>query len=120
MTTNNLSFGTDSQGRNAYAPNVSNLIYRALILQNTAESITLPTESGISNYEVCFSYSSGSNVFVDYSGSPATVPANASFQTTNSEYCPGQRTLKSGSSFSIITPDASGAYIGVAIYAKTS
>lgn len=120
MTTNNLNFGTDGQGRNAYAPNVSNLIYRALIGQNVAQSITLPTESGITQYEVCFSYSAGSNVFVDYSGSPATVPNNASFQTSNSEFCPGQRTLPSAASISLITPDSGGAYVGVAIYAKSS
>jgi hypothetical protein len=73
MTTNNLNFGTDGQGRNAYAPNVSNLIYRALIGQNVAQSITLPSDTGVLDYEVCFSYSAGSNIWVDYSGSPATV-----------------------------------------------
>lgn len=118
MTTANLNFGTDSQGRNAYAPNVSNLLYRALLTQNLAESITLPSESGISNYEVCFSYSPGANVWVDYSGSPATVPSNAALQTTNSELTPGQRVLPSGSSFSMITGDSGGAFVGVAIYAK--
>lgn len=118
MTTSSLSFGTDQQGRNAYAPNVSNLIYRALLTQNLAESITLPIESGISHYEVCFSYSAGASVWVDYSGSPATVPSNASFQTSNSEFCPGQRTLPSGTSLSFITGDSGGAFMGVAIYAK--
>jgi hypothetical protein len=120
MTTANLSFGTDSQGRNAYAPNVSNLLYRALLTQNVAKSITLPTETGILNYEVCFSYSAGANVWVDYSGSPATVPNNASFQTTNSEFCPGQRVLPAGTSLSMICGDSGGAFVGVAIYAKTS
>src|ERR1017187_2300039 len=119
MTTNTLSFGTDAQGRNAYAPNISNLIYNALILQNAAQSITLPIETNIHNYEVCFSYSSGSNVWVNYSG-VAISPINNSFQTTTSEYCPGQRLLPSGSTISFITPDTSGAYVGVAIYAKTS
>ena len=120
MTTKNLNFGTDGQGRNAYAPNVSNLIYSALLVQDEAESITLPVEAGISDYEVCFSYSAGSNVFVDYSGNPATIPDTAAFVLTNSEQCPGQRTLPSGSSFSIITPDLNGAYVGVAIYAKAN
>ncbi len=119
MTTNNLNFGTDGQGRNAYAPNVSNLIYSALLSQNVASSITLPIETDITHYEVCFSYSAGANVWVDYSGSPATVPNNASFQTSNSEFCPGQRVLPSGSSLSIITSDSGGAFVGVAIYAKT-
>jgi len=120
MTTNNLSFGTDVQGRNAYAPNVSNLIYRALLVQNTAQSITLPTEAGISNYEVCFSYSPGANVWVDYSGSPATVPSAGAFATSNSEFCPGQRTLPSGTSISLITSDSAGDFVGVAVYAKSS
>jgi hypothetical protein len=120
MTTNNLNFGTDGQGRNAYAPNVSNLIYRALIGQNVAQSITLPSDTGVLDYEVCFSYSAGSNIWVDYSGSPATVPNNAAFATSNSEYCPGQRVLPAGSSLSIITPDSGGAYVGVAIYAKAN
>ena len=119
MTTANLVFGTDTNGRNAYAPNVSNLLYRALLTQNLAKSITLPTESGISNYEVCFAYSPGANVWVDYSGSPATVPNNAAFVTSNSELCPGQRLLPAGSSFSIISGDSGGAFVGVAIYART-
>ncbi len=118
MTTVSLNFGTDIQGRNAYAPNLSNLIYRALIAQNVAQSITLPTETGILNYEVCFSYSSGSSVWVDYSGSPATVPSAGAFATSNSELSPGQRVLPAGSSFSMITSDSSGAFVGVAIYAK--
>lgn len=117
MTTNSLIFGTDSQGRNAYAPNLSNLKYRALLVQNSAQSITLPTETGISAYKVCFAYSPGANVWVDYSGSPATAPLNSAFATDNSELCPGQRILASGSSFSAITQDSGGAYMGVAIYA---
>jgi|SRR5579872_156999 len=118
MTTASLNFGTDKQGRNAYAPNVSNLIYRVLLTQNVAASITLPTETNIANYEVCFSYSAGSNVWVDYSGSPATVPNNSTFQTSNSEICPGQRVLPSGSSISLICGDSGGAFVGIAIYAK--
>jgi hypothetical protein len=118
MTTKSLIFGTDAQDRNAYAPNVSNLIYHALLTQNLAASITLPTESNISQYEVCFSYSPGANVWVDYSGSPATVPSNASFATGNSELCPGQRVLASASTISVITGDSGGAFVGVAIYAK--
>lgn len=118
MTTQNLNFGTDSQGRNAFTKNVSNLIYRAKLSQNTASSITLPTETGISNYEVFFSYSESSNVWVDYSGSPATVPNNAAFATSNSEFNPDQRILPSGTTFSIITGDSAGAFVSVAIYAK--
>lgn len=118
MTTKSLIFGTDSQDRNGYAPNISNLIYHALLTQNLAASITLPTETGIAQYLVCFSYSPGANVWVDYSGGVATVPSNASFATGNSELCPGQRVLASGSSLSIISGDSGGAYVGVAIYAK--
>ena len=119
MTTNNLNFGTDSQGRNAYAPNISNLKYRAILAQNAASSITLPVEAGISHYEVCFSYSAGSNVWVDCSGANATAPANTTLQATSNELNPGQRVVASGGTVSMITPDAAGASVGVAIYAKS-
>jgi hypothetical protein len=118
MTTENLLFGTDSQGRNAYAPNISNLKYRAFLSQNVASTITLPTGEGFQNYEVCFSYSGGANVWVDCSGVAATVPVNTTLQATTAEYNPGQRLVPAGSDVSVITPDVAGAYVGVAIYGK--
>lgn len=120
MTTASLLFGTDVQGRNAYAPTITNLKYIAFISQNAAATITLPVETGIQNYEVCFSYSSGSNIFVDCSGATAVSPINTTLALSTVEYCPGQRLLPSGSTVSIITPDSSGAYVGVAIYAKAN
>lgn len=118
MTTENLVFATDSQGRNAYAPNISNLKYCAFLSQNAASSITLPSGEGFANYEVCFSYSGGSNVWVDCSGATATSPANTTLQSTTAEYNPGQRLIPAGSVVSMITPDAAGAFVGVAIYGK--
>lgn len=119
MTTSNLIFGLDSQGKNAYAPNISNLKYRAALAQNVASSITLPTEADVSAYEVCFSYSPGSNVWVDCSGAVATAPGNTTFGLTTCEYCPGQRLVPAGATISVMTPDAAGALVGVAIYAKS-
>lgn len=120
MTTANLNFGTDAQGRNAYAPNISNLIYRAILGQNSVSNITLPTETDISQYEVCFSYQPGSTVWVDCSGATATVPVNSSLAVSTSELLPGQRVVPAGNQISMITPDIAGAYVGVAIYAKTT
>lgn len=118
MTTSNLEFGTDGQGRNAYAPNVSNLKYQANLAQNVASSITIPSDPGVKHYIVAFGYAQNSNVYVDFSGIPAVAPSNTTFQVSTVEYLPGQRTVPAGSSISVVTPDSTGARVEILIYAK--
>lgn len=117
MTTSSLLLSHDANGSPAFAPNVSNLLQRILLTQNTATAqYTLPTDA--ENYLVCFSYYAGANVWVDWSGSAATVPASSSWESSTSEQTPAQRTLPGGSSFSMITSDSTPGAVGVSIYAK--
>jgi len=109
-----LNFAKDAQGTSAYAPQTSDLKYRAALTQSTETSITLPTD--FQNYTVLFSYSAGANVWVDMTGGTASVPVTPSLATTTQELNPGQRQVPGGQDISMVTGDTSGAEVGIAIY----
>ena len=100
MTTNNLQFGRDSQGYNAYAPYPSAVKYSATITTGSATSVTVPTTHAL--WVVSFRYYPN-DVWVDVSGATAALPAGATLTATTSELNPASLTLKSGTNISVIT-----------------
>ena len=102
---NQLEFGRDVQGYNAYAPLDSSIKYSATITNGSATSITVPL--GFQVWIVAFSIQPGAHVWVDFSGATAALPAGATLMLTTSSLNPGQRTVFSGGNISIITDNTS-------------
>lgn len=116
-----LNFGRDVQGYNAYAPVPSTNIYSATLVNGAAASITLPTSQSV--WIVAFSYQPGTNVFVDFTGATAAIPAGGTFAATTSELNPGARMVSSlrndgvtASTISLLTNTAT-AEVTVSLYA---
>lgn len=86
-----LEFGRDAQGYNAFAPRPSTNIFSATLVTGVASSITLPANS--KEWVISFSQQPGTNIFVDYSGATAALPAGGSFAVGTSELNPGARKL---------------------------
>lgn len=108
---------TDVAGKNTFAIDSNPItIYRIELDANSADGFTLlDTTFGFSKYFCLFAIQPGSNVFVTYDGSEATVPTNSFLQTTG-ELNPSCRILDAGTSIGVITPDASNAYITVSVW----
>ena len=109
-----LDFGRDVQGYNAYAPIPSTNCYSATITNGAATSITVP-----SNYQIwvaAFSFQPGANVWVDFTGATAAIPAGATLASATSELNPASRKLKAGTKISIITDNTS-VDVGICLYA---
>lgn len=109
-----LNFGRDVQGYNAYAPAPSDLKYSATLTNGSATSITVP--SNFINWIVVFSYQPGSDIWVDFSGETAAVPAGATLSSTTSELLPATRLVNNGTNISVITANTT-ADIGIMLYA---
>lgn len=109
-----LSFARDVQGQNAYAPVTSSNKYSANLVNGGASSITVPSSS--QNWIVVFSYQPGVDVWVDFSGATAAIPAAATFAASTSELNPAARSVQAGSIISAITINAT-ADVGVMFYA---
>lgn len=116
MTTQ-LNFGKDVQGYNAYAPVSADDKWSATLTNGSATSITVP--SNFQNWIAAFSYQPGSDVWVDFSGATAAVPAGATLASTTSELLPATRHVQAGSKISMIT-DNTTADVGVMLYAVTT
>jgi hypothetical protein len=115
-----LQFGRDVQGYNAFAPIPSTNIWSATLESGTASSITIP--SNFPQWVIAFSVSGGQNIWVDFTGATATVPAGNTFATTTSELNPGARFIYSfqrdnvtPTSISIVTNDTT-ADVSVSLY----
>ena len=115
-----LNFGRDAQGYNAYAPYPSTNVYTATLVNGAASSITLPASA--KEWIVSFSYQPGTNVFVDFTGTTAAIPAGGTFASATSELNPGARLVHSftnanvATSISLITNNAT-AEVSVSLYA---
>lgn len=96
----NLIFGRDQQGYNAYAPQPSTVKYSATITANSATDISVPLSSAV--WIVSFRYSPN-DVWVDVTGQTAAVPIGATLATTTAELNPASLTLNAGTSISVIT-----------------
>lgn len=113
MTINELHFGRDTQGYNAYAPLDASIKYSATITNGSATSITIP--STFKTWIAAFSIQPGSNVWVDFSGATAAIPVGATLASTTSSLNPGQRTVFAGGKISIITDNTS-ADVGIELW----
>lgn len=83
------------------------------LAQNVAQSFTVPSD--YPNWIAVFSYSVGSNVFVNGMGT-ATVPGGTVTDST-SQLNPVARAVKGGQTISVITPDTA-AYVQISYYVK--
>jgi hypothetical protein len=119
-----LQFGRDNQAYSAYAPRPSTNIYSAKLTANSAATITLPTN--VKNWVVAFSYTGGSEVWVDFTGATAAAPTLGTFSATTSCRNPGVRYVQStkvvsgvdtATTISLITPDAT-AYVSVELWVE--
>lgn len=100
MTAQNLSFGRDVQGYNAFAPYPSTVKYSATITDGTATSAVVPSTFAL--WVVSFRYFPN-DVWVDVSGATAAIPVGNTLASTTSELNPASLTLKAGTNISIIT-----------------
>ena len=115
-----LNFGRDVQGFNAFSPPPPNNIFSAKLTVGVPATITLPLE--YKHWILGFSYTGGSEVWVDFSGATAANPTLGTFGATTSSRNPGTRIVKSTKSdnttaatISLITPDAT-AYVSVELW----
>lgn len=106
----------DATGNNAYAPQPSTDLWNATLTNGAASGITIP--SNYENWVISISYQPGSDVWVDFTGAAAIVPIGGTFASTTSELLPGPRTVKAGSTVSLIT-DNTTADVGISLYAVT-
>lgn len=113
MAINALNFGRDVQGYNAYAPQDASIKYSATITNGAATSITIPSSYQV--WIVAFSLQPGTNVWVDFTGATAAIPAGATLVSTTASLNPGQRTLYAGGKISIIT-DNTAADVGIELW----
>lgn len=116
-----LSFGRDTQGFNAYAPDPSTNIFSATLVNGAASTITLPLSQKY--WIVSPSYQPGTNVFVDFTGATAAIPVGGTFSAATSELNPSARRVKStqddgvtAATISFITNNAT-AEVSVSLYA---
>ena len=77
---------------------------------STAQTFTVPNNH--SNWIAIFSYTPGATFFVDFTGATATVPSGSVGAVTVS-LNPSARAVKGGSTFSIITADATSPLVTV-------
>lgn len=109
-----LEFNRDVQGYNAYSPIPSTNAWSATITMGAATSITVPSSAKV--WVASFSFSPGADVWVDFSGATAAVPAGATLAATTSVLNPGQRTVFAGDNISVIT-DSTTADVSIELYA---
>lgn len=96
----NLSFGRDVQGYNAFAPIPSTVKYSATITNGNETHVTVP--SSFAQWVVSFRYFPN-DVWVDVSGATAIIPVGATLASTTSELNPASLMLNSGTKISMIT-----------------
>ncbi len=108
-----LSFGTDIQGNNAFAPEFATRNFSVTLSAGVEQTFTIP--SNYSVWIIAFSYQVGTNVWVS-SNETAEVPAGATFASTSSELNPSARKVYKGDVIHAITANTT-AEVGVSLYA---
>ncbi len=88
-----LIFGTDNRANCAYSPFPSEKIFSAKLTVGVAATVTLPAD--VAYWTLVFSYTGGSDVWVDFTGATAIAPTAGTFGATTSTKNPGTRTVSS-------------------------
>jgi hypothetical protein len=112
MTTTIFNMTRDVAGNNGFGVMPSTVKYGALLTQNVAQTVTVPSD--YSNYIAIFTYTPGAHVFVAYDDTATAFSGTMS--AVDSELNPIGRQLKAGQVISLLTPDTNGAYVGVVFY----
>ena len=100
----------DISGYNGFGIIPTYDIQATSLAASTAQTFTVP--DNYPNWIAIFSYTPGSDVFVDFSGATATVPGSTVGAVTVA-LNPSARAVKGGSTFSAISPDYTSPFICV-------
>lgn len=112
MTTTIFNMTKDVAGYNGFGLIPSTVKKGVALAQNVAQSFVVPSDS--STYLVIFVYTPGSNVFVNFTTTAAAFPG--AIANVTSELSPIARQVAAGTTISLLTPDAAGAYVNALIY----
>jgi hypothetical protein len=100
----------DINGYNGFGIQPTYDIQGCSLAASAAQTFTVP--DNFENWIAIFSITSGATVFVDFTGATATLPTGTVGSITT-VLNPAARALKGGSTFSVISPDATSPYITV-------
>lgn len=103
----------DIAGYNGFGLIPSDDDFAGSLAANTAQSLTVPSK--YEYYIAIFSFTPGSNIWVDFTGATATVPTTTVGAVTT-ELNPAGRLVKGGSSMSFITADTTTPWVNVLFY----
>lgn len=109
-----LNFGRDVQGMNAYAPQMSDIMYSCGLASADDDYITVPESND--NWIAVFSYQPGGTIWVSVNDT-AAPPASGSFSSTTSFLLPSQLKVKKSDEISFYNNSSTDQDIGVALYA---
>ncbi len=109
-----LSFGRDIQGLNAYAPQMSDVLYSAELATGSEDSIQVPATA--KKWIAVISAQPGSIIWVAVNDT-ATPPAGASFSGTTSFLLPAQISVNAGDVISCYNNSTTDQDVGIALYA---
>jgi hypothetical protein len=112
MSTPKFMMTRDVNGYNAFGVSQSDVIYGGTLATDTAGSFTLPSD--YAKYIVIFSFTPGANVFVSSTATAATPTGAIASRTV--ELNPQGRQYSKGTTISLITPDAAGAYFTASVF----
>lgn len=105
-----FSMVRDVNGYNGFGIMPTQDIDGCSLATSTAQTFTVP--DNYPSWIAIFSYTPGSNIFVDFTGATAVVPSGSEGAITVS-LNPSARSVKGGATFSVITPDATSPFITV-------
>ena len=100
----------DISGYNGFGIIPTYDIQGSSLAASTAQSFTVP--SNYANWIAIFSYTPGSNMFVRFDGTAATVPSVTS-AAIHVSLNPSARAVSAGQVISVITPDATTPYVTI-------
>lgn len=109
-----LNFARDVQGFNAFAPELSDVIYDVTLSSGDHQEFIVPSSN--EKWTVIFSYQFGADIYVSVNNI-ASNPAGSTFQLTTSQMVPAQLTVFAGDSISCFNNNAIAQDVGVALYA---